>query len=285
MSIAWKDGFRRVGSLGRFLNRVRIHFENDSGTLLAAGIAFNALLCVVPALLLLTSATAIFLAAKVDIYDSLVEYIRIVLPGVGEDVVRLLFSLVRNKEVIGVIGFVGLLWTSARFSSSLRATLHQVFRAQRGRNFIHGKIYDFAMSVIAGILLLISMTLTTVLETIEEYGASALDLSKADLALPAHILPRSGAFLTSFFMFYLVYRYVPVERIRPSSAVIGAIVSTVLWGLATYGLIAYVRRVNDMSALYGSFGLIVVFMLWIYYSAVAFIVGAEVAVVREGGRA
>jgi len=260
-----------------FLNEVRRHFDEDAGALLAAGLAFNGLLTLVPSLLLVTSVTAMVISKEIDIYQRLLDYVHIVVPGISEQVITVIFDLVRNKEVIGIIGFVGLVWTSGRIFGSVRAALHKILRTPRGRAFLHGKLLDLGMALGAGLLLILSMVLTTVLEAVEDYSRKHFH---ADAAAIAH-LPRWGAFLTSLFTFYVIYRYVPVGRVRHRSAFLGAVVSATLWELAKFGLTTYLKRVDDMSAIYGSLGLIVVLALWAYYSAVAFVVGAEFVAVQE----
>jgi membrane protein len=260
-----------------FLNEVRRHFDEDAGTLLAAGLAFNGLLTLVPSLLLLTSAAAIVLSSDVDVYQRLIDYIHVVLPGIDDQVLKVIFDLVRNKEVIGIVGILGLSWTSARIFGSVRTVLQKVLRTPRGRAYLHGKLFDFGMAFASGVLLALSMVLTTVLEALQSYGAEHV---RGSSGLAVH-LPQWGAFLMSVFTFYIILRYVPVDRVRQGSALLGSVVTAIMWEVTKWGLTAYLKRVNDMSAIYGSLGLVVVLALWAYYSAMAFVIGAEFAAVRE----
>lgn len=268
---------RRVRRVVRFLDEVRRHFDEDAGTLLAAGLAFNGLMTLVPSLLLLTSVAAIFLSKDVDIYQRLIDYVHTVVPGIDDAVIKVIIDLVRNKEVIGIIGFFGLLWTSARIFGSVRAALQRILRTPRGRAYFHGKLFDLGMALGAGLLLILSMVLTTVLEAVKDYGAEHMHAETSFV----DSLPQWGALLMGVFTFYVIFRYVPVGRVRQASALLGAAVSAVLWELTKFGLTAYIKHVNDMSAIYGSLGLIVVVAFWAYYSAAAFVIGAEFAAVRE----
>jgi membrane protein len=269
---------RARGVLG-FLNDVRKHFDEDAGALLAAGLAFNGLLNMVPALLLLTSVAAVFVSKDVDVYQKIIDYIHLVMPGISEQVLKVLFDLVRNKEVLGAIGLLGLFWTSIRIFGSVRAALSRILRTRRGRPFFHGKLLDLVMVCVVGLMLLLSIILTSVLEAIEDYSAQRLNLHGQ--AAPTAHLPQSGALVMSAFLFFVLFRYVPAERVRVGSAALGAIVSAVLWEVTKLGLTTYLKRVDDISAIYGSLGLFVVLALWAYYSAIAFVVGAEFAAVRE----
>ncbi|MGE4045946.1 MAG: YihY/virulence factor BrkB family protein, partial [Acetobacteraceae bacterium] len=61
----------------------------------------------------------------------------------------------------------------------------------------------------------------------------------------------------------------------------GAVVGTVLWVAASYGLTLYVENVGAFGRLYGSLGSVVVVMMWFYLGAMAALVGAEIEGMRE----
>jgi membrane protein len=77
-------------------------------------------------------------------------------------------------------------------------------------------------------------------------------------------------------MFFILYKYLPNRPVSWKLAALSALFSSVLWEVMKIGFGYYLSTFGRFIELYGSFGLMVVFFLWIYYSAFTFIFGAEV---------
>jgi membrane protein len=75
-------------------------------------------------------------------------------------------------------------------------------------------------------------------------------------------------------MFYLGYRYVPYRRTRVGAALAGALMASVLWEAAKQLFRLYIRQVGVYDQIYGPFGVLVAFVMFVYYSAVVFVFGA-----------
>ena len=71
-----------------------------------------------------------------------------------------LSDLIQNRQIVGILGFVGLLWFSTWVFGSLRIALNIVFRAEKSQGMLRGIGIDLLMILLAGILLLVSMILS-----------------------------------------------------------------------------------------------------------------------------
>jgi membrane protein len=75
-------------------------------------------------------------------------------------------------------------------------------------------------------------------------------------------------------LFVVIYRFVPNRRIRWSSVLVGGLATAVLWESAKQAFRWYIESVGVYSAVYGSLGVTIALMMWVYYSAIVFIIGA-----------
>jgi membrane protein len=107
---------------------------------------------------------------------------------------------------------------------------------------------------------------------VPHFIVKGLDLFVGDAMVPALLL--------------LVYRFVPDAPVAWRDVWIGAVVTSVLFFAGKYAFAMYLRS-NVMLSVYGAAGSLVVFLVWVYYSAQVFFLGAEltkVYAVRYGSR-
>ncbi len=79
-----------------------------------------------------------------------------------------------------------------------------------------------------------------------------------------------------FGMFFLLYYLIPYEKLKKRVALLSAFWTTLMWEVARNIFGYYIRQFFGSSAIYGAFVLIVVILLWVFYSSCIFIIGAEV---------
>jgi membrane protein len=82
------------------------------------------------------------------------------------------------------------------------------------------------------------------------------------------------ALLLDTALFVVIYRFVPNRRIRWSSVLAGGLATAVLWESAKQAFRWWIQGIGLYSAVYGSLGVTIALMMWVYYSATVFIIGA-----------
>jgi membrane protein len=251
-------------------------FLAHHGFVLAGALSYSLLVCLAPLVLLLFSATGFVLTS-----DQFTEYILDVatrlFPGSGEDVRDLLALLTRERRVTGLLGAAGLLLGSTQLFSLARTVTNTAFEAPAGGSAVRG----FALDVLlVGVLGLVGVAVAIAL---------VLVVTLADLIhqmLPG--LPISGwirlagaglLYAALLLLLYLVYRVSPSVRVPAASAAVATLAVAALWELARWLLTTYVALFARYGRLYGSLGVAVAALVWIYYSAALFVLGAEVAAV------
>jgi membrane protein len=278
-----------VWSSRDYAKRVWDNSGEDNVFFLASGVAFNILMAALPFILLLVSGIAHILNRSLD--QSSAEVIALVdrlLPSHVETPDNAVHSLVGEAvQVSGAVGIwsaVGFIWFSTRLFGSLRSVLAEVFDIEHERGIIQGKIFDIQLTVVSTVLVTAYFLITAYLAVATTRGIallSALGLRESLMGGLEYWLGRLLAFGFILAMFYGLYRYLPLRRVRGQTALIAALFTSLMFEIARNLFTAYVTRMNPGSIYTGTIAAIVIVVLWVYYAALIFVLGGEVAQVHE----
>jgi membrane protein len=269
-----------------FAARVYRKAGTDDIFFLAGGIAFNVLIAAIPFLLLLVAAFGFVLQATVeDPQQAAVEYVVGILPASAAVISftqEIVDEVVDGRTRFGILGLLLFVWVSTRMIGSLRSALRYVFDLQEERGVIEGKIFDTQMVFVAGSLFVANTGITIVLEVVQTHGVALLGLPEGEelraiQAFYAQVL----AFAFIYLMFVLIYRYLPARRVPWRIALVAATFTALVWELLKSLFAWYVAYVANFATTYGYLGTAVILVLWIYYSAVVFVLGGVVGQVYE----
>jgi membrane protein len=256
-------------------------FNRDNGFFLSSGITFNILINLIPFILLLSALVGTYLYNDQEVLDHMHAYLRDMAPAFDPKVMGNLMDVIQNRKIVGILGFVGLLWFSTWVFSSLRIAFNIVFRVEKSRGFLLGTGIDLVMIFLAGILLLVSLTLSSLVTFLQGYyGQTTVAIGPTIQWSLKYALP----FLLTFCMFFLMYKVIPHTKVHFKSALQAALFAGVLWELAKHLFGWYVAHLAQYSIFYGSLSTVVIFVLWVYYSSMILVVGAEFAYFLEKDR-
>ena len=280
----------RIGwALRDYAKRVWDNSGEDNVFFLAGGIAFNILLAAVPFVLLFASGLAYLLNQSADASSAEIgELIRRLLPSTtaGEDspIGKLLVDIIKSRQAIGIYSVIGFIWFSTRLFGSLRSVLAQIFDIDADRGIIAGKIFDIQITIVSSLLLVAYTALNTYLALATTRGLlvlGELGLREDVMGAVEYNIGQFIAFLFIALMFFSLYKFLPMRRIRWQTAGIAALFTSFLLELAKRGFAAYVVSFNPGSLYTGTIAALVIVVVWVYYAALIFILGGEVAQVYE----
>jgi len=245
---------------------------------LASGLAFNFLICFIPLLLVGLSILGYFLHSSQEFMGYVRVYIEKMLPQASPKLTANILNLVKDRKLVGLIGFLGLLWASTRFFGSIRTVLDKTLDITWPHGFIKEKLADLLMVLVSGFLFLISIIFSGMVDLIRSLPA------RMGLGFPGFmqtewtgkLVGLGGGYLFSLLLFFFMYRFLPSQRPTNREALLAAMLIAGLWDGAKYLFRLYVNLLNNFTAIYGSFGLLVVFIFWIYYSSLIFVLGGEI---------
>jgi len=269
----------------RFARKVFIKFSDDRGNMLAAGLSFYALISLAPLLLLAAGIFAHLLGSPQSAYTQVSHYISRLSPALvqekGTGIRDLLQQLIAGKDIAWGIGGVGLAWSASQLFVSLETAMNLVWKARERRGFIKKRLIAFGMILIVGMLFLVAMGISTAAHIVRNWELPALGLRPADVTFAWNALAAALPPFLAFLMFLVVYQVMPNSVVPFRCAAVGAATSAALWEIAR-GLFGwYAVSFADFNRIYGPITIVIVLALWIYYSALVSILGAEVGAVYK----
>jgi membrane protein len=189
--------------------------------------------------------------------------------------------------VWAVVGVFMLLFGASGVFGELRDSLNLVWgvKATGGglRGMVRYRFVSFAMVVGIGFLLIVSLLVSTAIAAAGKFFEHFLPAPEALL----HVGSTLISFLAVTVLFALLYKVVPDVHIEWQDVWIGAAVTSLLFSIGKFLIGLYLGKASVGSA-YGAAGSLVVFLVWVYYSAQIFFLGAQFTHIfaeRRGSRA
>jgi membrane protein len=186
-----------------------------------------------------------------------------------------LHSVSQRSAPLTVIGFVVLGWSSSAMFGAVRRALQAVWKVERQRPFFQQKLRDLIMTAFLGVLLLLSIGMTGLLQALRAASDRALGPLSSNTGIFWAAMPYILPFIFSFLVISLTYRYAPGVHIRLASVWPGAVLAATLFEVLKNAFAFYVAHFPAYDILYGSLGGILLFLTSVYLSAAILLLGAE----------
>jgi membrane protein len=200
---------------------------------------------------------------------------------------RLLTGITEKRGQLSLYAVPTFLWFSTRLFAGIRTALNDIYdvslrpEPQRGiiMVFLLAKLRDAAMVVGTVVLFLANTLLTTGLTVLQALGAETMPQLGFFVSTLGRYLTELLAFSFSVSLFYVTYSYASVRRLPWRTLLVAATFTALLFELAKRLYALYLANFTSLEALGGdaNLGAIVLFILWVYYTAIVFLLGAVVA--------
>jgi len=249
--------------------------------LLAGGLAFSLLVCVIPFFLIMFAVLGNILSSH-NIQSQVNLAVDTIIPydNYSEFVKNIIFTrineVIEYKNVAGIVGSFGLLFAASGLFSSMRTILNKVVGIETNVHFLIGKLKDFALVIMVILIFFITTITSPILDLVTQAAQGWESLSFFKSSVFEHFLLSVISFVLIFIVFFILYITVPVRKLGRNSTLISALWAAVLWEAAKQGFGFYLHHFTTFGRIYGTYALIVVVAFWIYYSCIVFIVGAEI---------
>lgn len=250
---------------------------SDNIFFLASGLTFSLLMASIPFLLLLVAAVSALFAPALNMsQEAALAWIADYLP-VAEvlrtDVWESILELTDISRAATPISAALFLWFSTRLFGSVRHVLDVVFDLRDRPGILKGKWIDVQLVVAATLLLLINVAITSAFSSVSSRIIARTPLPEGPTLT---ILGTLVAFLVIFLMFLLIYKFLPAARLAWRTAASSALVASIGFEIVKYGLSFYLTEVADFSEVFSNFATIILFIVSLYYTAILFVLGAEI---------
>jgi membrane protein len=262
------------------LRRTLLASIDDGLWAIAKGAAYSALLSFFP---VLTSVATIFVQVRADyVQQSMTAFLRQILPPGTEGTVLQQFR-VHGQRPIGllVLAFTLSFWAASSVIKSLIDGFNAAYRVPVNRSPLGHIGMGLMLVIFAGIPLLGASSLILFGGAIQAAVLRALEIDPilTPLALWWKVLSQAMRYVVAFSatasLTAIIYYYGPYRKQRWRAVWPGALVATVLWMLATLVFGWYVRNISNYTVLYGTVGISIALLSWMYILAIIALFGCE----------
>ena len=251
-------------------------FIDDSALTRGAAIAFYAVLAIAPVLFIASAIAALALGQSATSHAVHDDLTGIMSPD-SADMVQLAILHVRRgtHTIVGsLIGVVTLVVTASGFFTEIEDALNVIWRAPRHESYFYqllrGRVMSLILVIGLGFLLLFSMVIATGIRVLGHILSRYSDVSN----LLIGIVNLCFSYVIVSLLFAAIYKLLPNTRLLWRDVLVASLGTAILFE-AGQTLIGYYLANFITANIYGAAGGIIVLLIWVYYSAQIFLLGAE----------
>ena len=260
------------------LAKTAVHaWSEDFAPSMGAALAYYTVFSVAPLLLI-----AIALSALIFGHDAaqagILEEARRLLGDQGATAIEAMLNNAQKPAqgtIAGVLGVIALLIGSTTVFAELESDMNRIWKVKPEKksgvwSFVRGRVLSIGLILAVGFLLLVSLVVSALLAAWGKYwsawfGGLQILLEVANSALSLAVVTV---------LFAIIYKMLPHAHVRWRDVWIGAAVTAVLFTLGKFLIGLYIGT-SAVASSYGAAGALVILLVWVYYSAQIFLIGAE----------
>jgi membrane protein len=267
-----------IERLLRFSVRVVRSFLKNRGVLTAGGLAYNALLSLVP-LITLTVATLSLFFDEARILDILRPELRVLVPQHADTLLETADTFLRNTAATSLVSVVVLLFFSSIAFRMLEQAIVDIFHYKSGvgahRSFWISALLPYLFIVNFLIALFFLTLVTSSVDAIGDHSVQLFGVALS-LAFGVKLMLRVAGFAGLVLLFAGIYHVLPVARISSRRALVGGLCAAVLWRLVGIVMAYYFANISMVNLFYGSLATVIVVLLFLEIVFVILLLGAQV---------
>lgn len=251
-------------------------FIDDNVTRLSASLAYATLFSIIPFLSLLIT-FGVYLE-----FDLANQFYAQLDPIVGAKVIEALQSITENAEKTNISSFAAVvslgvsIFGATTVFAEIQSALNTIWgiKAIPKRSwlkYIKNRLLSFSIILVFAFILLITFSITNIIvELSNRFMVNNPDVAESFVKVIGMIINIGVMVL----IFTLIFKILPDAKIKSKDVIVGAIVTTVLLLAGQWGISLYIGIAN-VGTVYGAAAFMVVFVTWIYFSAIIIYTGAE----------
>ena len=261
----------------RFTLHVLRTFHRRRGLLLAGAVAYYTLLSIVPLLALVLVGLSHFVNQE-QLISTITLNLELLIPGYAESLAGQVRIFLVNRHLVGVVGFLIMLFFSSMAFSVLESAMAVIFSHRKQsmrRPFFISAIIPYVYILLIGLGVFLVTVIAGALDALEKQQVLLMgyELSLRGSSRLLLYLLGMGGMILMLTSFYLV---MPVGRISFRHALSGAVTAAVLWEIIRRILVWYYSKLSLVNIIYGSLATTVVALLSIEAAVLILLLGAQV---------
>jgi membrane protein len=267
------------------LKRTVREFQDDGLTDWAAALTYYGVLAIFPAIIALVSILGLVGASATDpLVDNLTE----LAPGPANDIITSATrEIAASRETAGlafVTGLLGALWAASGYVGAFSRASNAIYEIEEGRPF--WKLRPMQVGITLMLILLLAALAIAVVVSGPIAEAVGDVIGAGEEAVTIWEIAKWPAIAAVVIAIFAILYYVSPNVRQPGFRWItpGGILALVLWLLASAAFAFYVASFSSYNATYGSIAGVIVFLIWLWISNIALLLGAEMNAELERSR-
>jgi membrane protein len=281
ISFIWDDDLRNLRGLRRlavFMSRVLYVLVKEllggQLNLRAMSLVYTTLLSIVP--LLAVSFSVLKGFGVHNRIEPLLYNLLLPLGPNGVEITAKIIGFVENVKVgvLGSIGFALLIYTVVALMQKIESAFNYVWRIDHLRS-LSQRFSNYLSVILIGPVLIFSAV---------GFTATVLNMEVAQRLVaiePFGTLMLYGSKLVPYVLvclaFTLIYVFIPNTRVNFKAALVGGLIAGVLWKISGWGFAAFIASSSKYAAIYSSFAILILLLIWMYLSWLILLVGSQIA--------
>ena len=248
-------------------------YRSDVLNLQAMGLTYSTLLSLVPFLAVMFSVLKAF--GVQNVLEPFLAQLLQPLGNAAAEVTSRIINFVDNIRVgiLGAAGVAMLFYTVVTLVAKIEDALNQIWRLPHSRTWSQRITAYLSVILVGPVMIFAALALTAsaqsywLVERLFEIGFVSYLFTLTTSVMPFVLLCATFTFL---------YKFIPYTKVRLSSALVGGAVAGLLWQVVGMAFAAFVANSARYEAVYSSFAIVIVFLIWLYTGWLIFLIGAEV---------
>ncbi|QRQ85207.1 YihY/virulence factor BrkB family protein [Cupriavidus oxalaticus] len=251
---------------------------DDYAPSMGAALAYYTVFSIAPLLMIVITVAGVIFGAEAA-RGEVVSELNGLIGAEGAQVVEDMLVAVSEpaaSTVTAILGVVALVVGATTVFAELQSALDRIWRVpQRQKSsglfaLLRARLLSFGMILGIGFLLVVSLLLSAGISAMGREWGPLLGIDEA----VGHVLDTVISLVLTTVVFAMIYKIMPRTKIRWFDVWLGAIVTALLFTLGKFLIGLYIGK-SGVASGYGAAGSLVVLLLWVYYAAQIFLLGAE----------
>jgi membrane protein len=257
-------------------------FFKDEGFFLSAGIAWYAMFSLVPMVLIGVSLLGFLWPANEEAQLRTLEMAKLYLPISAVDYIKTnLHVISEDSGKVGVFGVLTLLWSGRVLFRALELSLNRAWGITAKRSFLMGNLLSMMLVLLCAAITFFVSGVSAFLSYVEVVLAKiklpiAFGFSMDETRFWAGVHSWLVTPIAVTLIYLVLYVMLPCRQVPIRVAVPGALFAAGLTRLTSFLYVTYVLQMMSLNPVYASIGSVAGLMIWLYLSAIIFVLGCEV---------
>lgn len=268
------------------LKRTVKQFQADNLTDRAAALTYYGIQSLFPALLVLIASLGL---VGHGTQKAVLDNVRKLVPGTAGQMVGNIIHNVQSAPkasgVLAIVGLVGALWSASGYISAFMRATNAIYDVPEGRPIWKTLPLRIGLTILTGVLLTVTILAVVLTGSLANLIGRLLHIGHSAV-LVWDIAKWPVLVVLISLMFAVLYYAAPNAKqggfrwITP-----GGLLAVLVWLIASAGFALYVAKFNSYNKTYGTFAGIIIFLVWVWISNIAVLLGAEFDAEIQRGRA